>query len=430
MLPPTNYISDIIVARSKIKSRLIFSLATNYSQKPYNFQVLVLAIVAFLLGIVASTTMVDAHQIALWLILAFVSIGIIFSRERIIWTLALVIIFFVVGFVYSLWLGREQLITLPNNFFVVQFLEGVRIKFSHILNAILPYPHSELASGLLVGVQDGFPKELKQMFITTGTIHIVAVSGFNVTLIIKIFADWARGWGRSTPFYLGTILIVAFIILTGGQASVVRAGVMGWMFLLAGFLYRQPYMLGALLLSAFFMVAEEPLILTQDIGFQLSFGAMVGLIYLSPIIRQEVERLWGLKFQPKILQSILTETLSAQIAVAPLLIYHFERISILSPIPNLLILWVLIAPMSLSFFAGVLGWIYLPLGKLIALPLAYFLDYILRVVQIFSQVPGMQASASLSLAGVIFVYILMFLLILGLNNLRAKNEKVETVNQN
>ena len=145
MLPPTNYISDIIVARSKIKSRLIFSLATNYSQKPYNFQVLVLAIVAFLLGIALSTTMVDAHQIALWLILAFVSIGIIFSRERIIWTLALVIIFFVVGLVYPLWLGREQLITLPNNFFVVQFLEGVRIKFSHILNAILPYPHSELA---------------------------------------------------------------------------------------------------------------------------------------------------------------------------------------------------------------------------------------------------------------------------------------------
>ncbi len=420
MLPPTNYISDIIVARSKIKSRLIFSLATNYSQKPYNFQVLVLAIVAFLLGIALSTTMVDAHQIALWLILAFVSIGIIFSRERIIWTLALVIIFFVVGLVYPLWLGREQLITLPNNFFVVQFLEGVRIKFSHILNAILPYPHSELASGLLVGVQDGFPRELKQMFITTGTIHIVAVSGFNVTLIIKIFADWARGWGRSAPFYLGTILIVAFIILTGGQASVVRAGVMGWMFLLAGFLYRQPYMLGALLLSAFFMVAEEPLILTQDIGFQLSFGAMVGLIYLSPIIRQEVERLWGLKFQPKILQSILTETLSAQIAVAPLLIYHFERISILSPIPNLLILWVLIAPMSLSFFAGVLGWIYLPLGKLIALPLAYFLDYILRVVQIFSQVPGMQAHITLDLEGVIFSYIVMLIIVLLLKKTRSQ----------
>ena len=420
MLPPTNYISDIIVARSKIKSRLIFSLATNYSQKPYNFQVLVLAIVAFLLGIALSTTMVDAHQIALWLILAFVSIGIIFSRERIIWTLALVIIFFVVGLVYPLWLGREQLITLPNNFFVVQFLEGVRIKFSHILNAILPYPHSELASGLLVGVQDGFPKELKQMFITTGTIHIVAVSGFNVTLIIKIFADWARGWGRSTPFYLGTILIVAFIILTGGQASVVRAGVMGWMFLLAGFLYRQPYMLGALLLSAFFMVGQEPLILTQDIGFQLSFGAMVGLIYISPIIRQGVERIWGLKFLPKILQSILTETLSAQIAVAPLLIYHFERISILSPIPNLLILWVLIAPMSLSFFAGVLGWIYLPLGKLIALPLAYFLDYILRVVQIFSQVPGMQAHITLDLEGVIFSYIVMLIIVLLLKKTRSQ----------
>jgi len=202
-------------------------------------------------------------------------------------------------------------------------------------------------------------------------------------------------------------LIVMFIILTGGQASVVRAGIMGWLFLLAGFLYRQPYMLGALFLSAFFMVVEEPLILTQDIGFQLSFGAMMGLIYISPIIRQAIERARGLSLLPKILQSILTETLSAQIAVAPILIYHFERISILSPIPNLLILWILIIPMSLSFFVGVLGWIYLPLGKIVALPLIVFLDYILRVTQIFSRVPWMQTSAKLSLIETIIIYFLM-----------------------
>jgi len=381
-------------------------LYRHYTQKPYNFQVLTFCIVIFLLGISLSSE-IDIDQIAPWLALAMASIMIIFSRERIIWVLALVAIFLVFGLAYPLWLAREQLITLPDNFFIVQFLEGVRIKFSQILSSLLPYPHSELASGLLVGAQDGFPKELKKIFITTGTIHIVAVSGFNVTLILKIFADWARGWGRGASFWLGTILIVMFIILTGGQASVMRAGIMGWLFLLAGFLYRQPYMLGALFLSAFFMVVEEPLILTQDIGFQLSFGAMMGLIYISPIIRQAIERARGLSLLPKILQSILTETLSAQIAVAPILIYHFERISILSPIPNLLILWILIIPMSLSFFVGVLGWVYLPLGKIVALPLIVFLDYILRVTQIFSRVPWMQTSAKLSLIETIIIYFLM-----------------------
>ena len=107
--------------------------------------------------------------------------------------------------------------------------------------------------------------------------------------------------------------------------------------------------------------------------------------------------------------------------VAPLLIFHFERISLLSPIPNLLILPFIIAPMSLGFLVGVLGWIWLPLAKLIAYPLFYFLEYFLKVIEGFAKVPGMSMRVSIGFWGMVGVYALLILFTIILSN-KFKNK--------
>jgi competence protein ComEC len=358
--------------------------------------------------------------------LALLGFSLLSITQRWVWTVGLILIFLFLGLGYQGWLDRNRLLVLSEDFFIFSWLEYIRIQFEDVLAQVLPYPHSSLASGLIVGIKSGFPKDLRQAAIVTGTIHIVAISGFNVTLIIRIFSDWIKAWGRKESFFIGTLVIIIFVILVGGQASVVRAGIMGWLFMLARFLYRQPYILNALLFSASLMALQEPEILTDDIGFQLSFTAMLGLIYISPIVQLGVERWRGLNWLPKMFKSALIETLGAQIMVAPLIIFYFERISPLSPIPNLLILPFIIVPMVLGFLAGVLGWLWLPLAKLIAYPLFYFLEYFLRVIEGFSRVPGASREINLGWWGLVGIYVLLTCVIVLLSNkLKAKMQDVK-----
>ncbi|TSC92725.1 MAG: competence protein ComEC [Candidatus Berkelbacteria bacterium Licking1014_7] len=362
----------------------------NYTLFVNNYQILFGVSVAFLTGIGLSEFWLVDSQIVFWIFLLSLSIALIFFQEKWVFCWGLIVSAFFAGLGYSDWLGREKLIVVSEHFWLFEILKIIRVKFENILSLLLPYPHSLLATGLLVGIDANFPKDLKQAFITTGTIHIVAISGFNITIVIKIFSDWVRGLGRRVAFLSGILMVLGFVVLVGGQASVVRAGIMGGLFLAARFLFRQTYMINALLASAALMVLQEPAILIKDIGFQLSFSAMLGLVYISPILRWGIEQARINKILPKFLGDVLVETIAAQIAVAPIIIFYFERISLLSPIPNLLILPLIIVPMALSALAGLSGFIWLGLGKIFAYPLFWFLNYFIGTARFFSNVPGMQ----------------------------------------
>ena len=250
-------------------------------------------------------------------------------------------------------------------------------KFISSINNILPEPHSSFLAGLLVGARTGIPQYLLEDFNKIGITHIIAISGSNITIIaavIIVFLD-SLGVSRRNAFWYITIGIIFFVFLTGATASVVRAGIMGILILLAKQMGRMSRALGAIIFTAFLMLLVNPKILIFDAGFQLSFLATLGIVYIDPIL-QKLTVSW-----PEILglkQAFIT-TLAAIAATAPLLAWQFGSLSIVAPLANILILPVVPPVMALGFLAGVIG-LFLPfLGEILAWPGWVILEYIIRI---------------------------------------------------
>jgi competence protein ComEC len=156
---------------------------------------------------------------------------------------------------------------------------------------------------------------------------------------------------------------------------------MGIIVLLAKQIGRPAKVKNILALTATLMLAQNPLILTTDVGFQLSFLATIGLIYLSEKIKpyfQKIPTFFSL-------QENLVSTLSATILTAPLIIYHFGRISLIAPLTNILILPAIPLAMLLGFIQVILGMLYLPLGTIAGYLTYAVLQYIILIVNSLTQ---------------------------------------------
>lgn len=286
---------------------------------------------------------------------------------------------------------------------IVAALLGVKHKFQEILSQILPEPHNALALGLFLGAKRSLPEDLKNALIAVGVSHIVVVSGYNISIITRNLLR-TRAWlGRRVAFWLSLFAVLAFVVMTGGEASVIRAAVMGLMVVFALNIGRIYYPVNALVFVAAVMLVQNPRILHFDIGFQLSFLATLGLIYLAPIFEKWFD------FLPEFLsfRSNLASSAAAQVFVLPLLIFHFERISLLALPVNVLILWVIPYAMFFGFFATVLGIIYLPFGQILGILIWAFLEYLIRVVDFFSHISVALISFQTYLGVLILYYLVL-----------------------
>ncbi len=251
------------------------------------------------------------------------------------------------------------------------------------VNRLLPEPEAAFLNGLLWGAKRSIPATVLKQFNLTGTTHIVALSGYNITvlgLIVFFIAPWF-GIHRKFAFWLVVIMVVIFIFLTGYSASVVRAGIMGIAVLVA---YRwgggvKPAIL--LLASAAIMCAVNPYILILDVGFQLSFLATIGLIYLVPWLEKFLH---FLPYKLGIKESVLATT-AAMIMTTPLIVYQFGRLSLVSLLVNVLILFVIPLVMAGGFLAVIISYIIQPLGQLIAWLTYLGLHYIIVITEFFSR---------------------------------------------
>lgn len=285
----------------------------------------------------------------------------------------------------------------------------VKHKFQETLAKILPEPHNALLLGLILGLKRALPESLKESLIITGVSHIVVISGYNISIITRNLLKTRGLWGRKVAFWLSGLTVLAFVILIGAEASVIRAAIMGMMLVFALNIGRLYQATNALVFAATIMVVANPKILSFDIGFQLSFLATMGLIYLSPIFEKWLMRL------PDILsfRTNLASTLAAQIFTLPLLIFYFDRISLVAPLVNILILWAVPYIMFLGLFTGLLGLVNLPLGKIMALSLWVLLEYLIRTVEFFARLPLASVSSKINTAGLFLYYpLLIFALII------------------
>lgn len=254
------------------------------------------------------------------------------------------------------------------------------------LKKVLPDPEAGLASGLVFGGKESLPESFTDNLKKTGLTHIVALSGYNVTIIFEIIALlMIVKIGRKRSFFVSLGILILFVLMTGASSSVLRASIFIALVQVSRLLGRKPDRLNVLLFTAIVMLLFNPFMLVYDMSFQLSFLAFIGLLYFSPWVEYMLFN--KLKKIPDYLRLMVTQTLSAQLAVLPLLVASFGLVSIISTIANILILWVVPLAMGVSFLTSILSLIYLPLGRLSVVISWPVLTYIKSVVNLFASVP-------------------------------------------
>jgi len=264
------------------------------------------------------------------------------------------------------------------------FLAGLyKIKnyFSSIIEKIFPEPHASFMLGLLIGAKKSLPSWLLEIFKITGITHIIAISGYNISILARIAEKFLGRIGRRYIFGGVLFLVSLFVILTGAQATIVRAGIMGTLLAFAGFVGRKGQSIILLVFAGAVMVFLNPLILFYDIGFQLSFLATLGLIYLSPVLEQFFWRV------PLLVREPLVATFSAQALTLPLIMTTFGVLSLIAPLANVLILSFIPPAMFFGFLAGMLGIIWLPLGQIAGFFAYVILEIIIQITIFLSKIP-------------------------------------------
>ncbi|MDO8240420.1 MAG: ComEC/Rec2 family competence protein [Candidatus Moranbacteria bacterium] len=288
------------------------------------------------------------------------------------------------GFDYRMYLAKDNILHLCKNpkIELLEKNQGSRA-YAMILHfkdrlqekiiKLLPAPQSGLLIGLILGGDDKLSKAVQDNFSKTGLTHIVAVSGYNVTIVAEylMLLGIFLGLWRKQAFWFAIVGIFLFVVMTGFPASAVRAGVMGSLILWAMKNGRLSNAQNSIVFSAVVMLLINPLLLRWDVGFQLSFLATIGIVYFYPLIEKYSIKKNGIAF----LSEILFLTLSAQAFVLPIILTDFQKLSVISPLANLLVLPIIPLTMLLGFLMVVLAFVFPPLATILAwltfLPLKY-----------------------------------------------------------
>jgi len=289
---------------------------------------------------------------------------------------------------------------------IKSFLFWLKNKFEESLAKVLSEPQFSLANGLILGERATLPKDLTDAFNVIGITHIIALSGFNITIIAESLRRFFNSLmiSRNYSFWLAVIFIVGFVIMTGASPSVVRAAVMGILVILAQKTGRLYSTRNALVFAGLVMIFSNPKILRFDLGFQLSFLATLGLVYISPLFEKYFQRL------PKTfdLAGIASVTLGAQIAVFPLIMFSFGRLSLIAPIANLLILPLIPQTMFWSFLSGLISWFWLGFGKIFSWLAWLFLSYEIKIAEILSKIPYASLNIKINWFWLVILYLILW----------------------
>jgi competence protein ComEC len=252
-----------------------------------------------------------------------------------------------------------------------------RQKLILLFSKTLPSPSSSLLLGIIFGIKEQMPKNFTDNLRTTGVFHVIAASGMNVTLIGGFVSGFLTLFlKRQIAIFLSILGIIFYAILAGFEPSIIRASIMGILVFSSQILGRQTLATNSLFLAGFGMLFVDPTLL-GDVGFQLSFAATLGILYIKP--------LFGSK--EGILSEVLT-TIAAQIATLPILLTNFGIYSIYSILVNGLVLWTVPILMVIGGLGAILSFIAVSLGQILIYLCYPLLVYFEAIVNFFGKIGG------------------------------------------
>ena len=266
---------------------------------------------------------------------------------------------------------------------ISSILFSLRRGFVAHLNSTLGEPHAALAAGLVVGEKSALGKDLLDDFRTVGLIHIVVLSGYNITVVgdalRRLLSFLPRMWG----IVIGGIGIALFGVLVGGGATVVRSCVMAAIALFAQAIRRDYDVPRALGFAALIMLIQSPMILVHDPSFQLSFLATLGLILLATPVESKL----GFITDKYGIRGIVAATIATQIFVSPYILYMMGQISLIGMFVNIIVLPFIPVTMLAVFLTGAIGFISTSLSYYFGWVAHLLLSYELFIVQHSARFP-------------------------------------------
>lgn len=264
--------------------------------------------------------------------------------------------------------------------------------FTVRINELLPEPQASLVAGMLFGIRSSMPKDFYDALIATGTIHMIALSGMNVSIIVSLlFEGLGKYFGKWPRIAITLFGILGFVFLVGAGPTIVRASIMGSLTVLAAIVGRKSIPLLSLFIASIIMILFDREVIT-DISFQLSFLATLGIILFTNkhIVESEVVSENTQKkpnYILNILQTDLKVTLAAQLFTLPLVFWYFGRISLISPLANIAVGWLVPFIMYLGIATILVSFIFKPLGYLLAFILWVPVTIFIWVINLLAKVP-------------------------------------------
>lgn len=312
----------------------------------------------------------------------------------------------------------------------VQKADGVPLKYRPALwrraigektSEIFPANTAGFMKGLLLGDKSDLDEGTKNELSLAGLSHIVAVSGLHVSVLFGALY-LVTGKRRGPGILLGILLALAFAALAGFTPSVTRAAIMQILLLLAAGTKREYDPPTALSFAGLVILALNPMAISA-VSFQLSFGAVAGIFLLSGRIRRFLlgeKRLNAAKGRSlrnrslRLLAGSVSVTLGASVFTTPLVAYYFGVVSLVSPLTNLLCLWVVSVTFQVGALACVLGFLWLPLGKILGWIAGWGVRFVLGTARTAANFPlcALYTESVYAVCWLIFAYVLLVLLLI------------------
>lgn len=255
--------------------------------------------------------------------------------------------------------------------------EEMRFFLTDQIRVLLPQPQAALLSGIVLGVKEELPSDFKKALRATSTMHIVVVSGQNLTLLAGMIMNLAYLLGRRKTLALTLLAMFFYTLLTGLQIPVIRAVLMVGLGALAQFFNRQADSWWILLVVGGAMLIYHPHWLTS-ISFQLSFLATIGVVVVAP------ELIKRLTLIPEIIKQDLGVTVAAQLMVLPIIASNFHQVSLVGIVVNSLILWTVPLIMISGAASLAVSLISFPLGQLASIFPGILLTFFANIINLFS----------------------------------------------
>jgi competence protein ComEC len=271
-------------------------------------------------------------------------------------------------------------------------------RFSAAMHSVLPEPNASFGLGILIGQRNTLPQALTDQLLMVGLVHIVAVSGYNLTVLVRATSRLKMG-SKYQRLVASLLLIAIFVLVTGFAASIVRAAVISILSLWAAYYGRNIRPVLLIAFAAALTGLVNPFYVWGDLGWYLSFLAFFGVLLIAPLAAAKLFRR-----EPKLLGMVMVETLAAELMTLPLIMMSFGQLSTIGLLANVLVVPLIPFAMLFSAMAGAAGMAIPAFAGWFAWPANLLLTYMLDVVRVLSGIPGIFLHRSLSVIGMLALY--------------------------